>query len=140
MTTTQTALEPGDAVPNFVLSDVRGEASGPVIDSRGKPLTLVFCTAEFERNLAPFATEAARLRSVTDLSIVTPLSIERNRELAQRLDLPWGVLADSAGDVTAHFTFQGGGAPRPALTTIILDSGLRVLATERDGMPERHVD
>jgi len=90
-------LQPGDTVPNYVLEDVVGQPNGPVIDSRGRPMILVFCTDEFDRNLAPFAAAASTLKETFDLSIITPLPREENRAIARRHNLPWGVLAERQG-------------------------------------------
>ncbi|MSO65280.1 MAG: hypothetical protein EXQ85_05700 [Alphaproteobacteria bacterium] len=134
------AFEHGDAIPNYVLNDVRGRPNGPVIDSRGRPMGLVFCRAVFDTHLAPFAEQAQRLKQAVDLSIVTPLTREDNLALARRLNLPWGVLSDPTDEVGGHFAFAGAGLPLPALTTYALDSGLRVLAVGRDGWAGDHIE
>jgi len=139
MAMTPYVLEPGDAIPNFALPDVIGQATSPVIHSRGKPIVLVFCDRDYDVNLRPFAAAADALK-VVDLFIVTRLAPAENAALAQRVVLPWGVLADTAGDTTAFYAFCGADRPRPALTTYVLDIGLRVRRVDRGGPARDHVE
>jgi predicted 2-oxoglutarate/Fe(II)-dependent dioxygenase YbiX/peroxiredoxin len=131
-------LERGDAIPNFMLNDVIGQATSPVIHSRGKPMLLVFCERDHDANLQPFAAAAEALKAA-DVFVITRLTPEANLALAQRAILPWGVLSDEPGDTSEFYGFAGVGKDRPALTTYTLDIGLRVLHVDRGGDPARHV-
>lgn len=128
----------GDAVPDFVLPDAIGKPTSLLVHSRGRPLVLVFCERDHDRNLAPFVAAAARFASA-DPFVITRLAPDANLALAQRVRIPWGVLADTAGTVGARYGFAGLGQPVPALTTFTLDPGLRVLHVDRGGDPQTHL-
>lgn len=119
------SLSPGDFIPNFVLPDVLGQPCGPFTHSRGNPMVLVFAAGDPARQLDAFARRAAQFRGA-DLFVVTRLDPAENGALANHAVLPWGVLSDARGDVFA--AYAGDGA---ALTTYVIDRGLRVAAVSR---------
>jgi predicted 2-oxoglutarate/Fe(II)-dependent dioxygenase YbiX/peroxiredoxin len=125
-------------VPDFVLPDAIGQPTSLLVHSRGKPMVLVFCERDHDRNLAPFVAAAGRL-ALADPFVVTRLAPDANLALAERAKIPWGVLGDATGAVGARYGFAGLGQPVPALTTYTLDPGLRVLHVDRGGDPHTHL-
>ena len=125
-------------MPDFVLPDAIGRPTSLLVHSRGKPLVLIFCERDHDATLAPFVAAAERLK-FADPFVITRLPPEANLALAQRVRIPWGVLADSTGTVGARYGFAGLGQPVSALTTYTLDPGLRVLHVDRGGDPRAHL-
>ena len=120
----------GDRIPDFRLPDVAGAPTGPLLHSRGNPMVFAFGNAADEATLQPFANSVGDLAGA-DIFLVTDRSVQENLALAQRLQLPFGVLSDVDGAVCRHFGFTGRDKPVAALAVYALDRNLRVLDVAR---------
>ncbi len=124
-------FERGDWAPDFVLPDVLGVPVQLYRKSNGKPMVLLFCARDHEHMLDPFAKRAAAFDSA-ELFIVTRLTQAENKALANRVVLPFALLADRPGEVSAAYRGAGPGGPAdPALTTYTLGIDRRILHVDR---------
>ncbi len=133
-------FEAGDWAPDFALPDVLGNTTRLYLSSTGKPMVLVFCARDYDRMLIPFAQRADAF-GCAELFVITPLTPAENTALAERLQLPFAVLADGAGDVSTGYRNAGPDGPKdPALTTFTLGINRRILQVDRDGHARAQVE
>lgn len=129
---------PGDRVPEFVLPDVLGKPFGLTLAAVGKPLVIAVAAREPERHLLPLVAAAERLQGATVLC-VTRADPTQNKQLAEALRLPFALLSDLNGQVSAAL-LKDGKAGAPALATYALDPNQRIRWVARGEDADRQVD
>ena len=109
------APRPGEMLPGFSLPSSRGVPLGPATYKRHRNLALVFTHGEgcarCAESLRAFAASASGfVEEDSEVLVVAPVPAERAKPLAERLGLPFPVLADADGAIHARYGVPDGSA------------------------------
>ena len=137
----RSALEPGDAVPEFVLEGQFGRPVSAGELSLGKGGVLLFLPGLDSPAWRPAFAWAERNRTLLrqqglELLLVSPQTVEANRALSDRRELRVALLSDPASWTARAFGIVSSGARHPASPwAFVLGGDGRIQFGER-GLPD----